>query len=582
MSTTDYIWELKAVAAAAVLTVLASRTVTRFGTAAARPLRRLSRRPFVAASSIGLASLALTTLLAEHVGHPRPYIHDEFAYVLSADTFARGRLTNPTHPMWEHFESYHIFHQPSYQAKYPPAQGLALSAGQIFAGQAIRGVHVSLSLACIAVYWMLRGWTRPRWALLGGMIAAIHPGIVLQWGESYWGGAMAMLGGALVFGALPRLTSCARLRDAVLFALGLAVLANSRPYEGFVAAFPAILILAVWFFRDSVFTWSQRVTRVALPVILILAGVAVWMGYYNWRLTGDALKLPYQHWMKQYATGMDMKELLWRVDDGEQSRAPSFELASLPPGSTSADIVRIHSTSLASKLIRHHLFYYRVPLTLTVIALPMLMFQKRTRLAVGIYALVWLAVISNRCSGHGHYYAPATALILLIVVEGLRRMRCWRLGSMKFGQALTVAVPIILLSSSLRQFAVASDHFVSPGAEWVHSRDRIQRDLEQLGGRHLVLVHYQPGHNANIEWVYNGADLKSETVLWARPISSERAAELAAWFHNRSVWHLDADASPPKLTRWSRGTDWTSPVPGKTATRSGTRQTGFLAAGVKP
>jgi hypothetical protein len=79
-------------------------------------------------------------------------------------------------------------------------------------------------------------------------------------------------------------------------------------------------------------------------------------------------------------------------------------------------------------------------------------------------------------------------------------------------------------------------------------RAAILENLDSLPGRQLVLVRYAPNHDPREEWVYNGADIDGQKVVWARDMGLAGNKELLDYYKGRRVWLLKPDVVPPRLT----------------------------------
>src|SRR5437764_7082384 len=391
-----------------LIAVLFPQFGSRWMTRAERAFAKLARRRTISVLICGVAGLLLRAALLPIMPVPVPFIQDEFSYLLAADTFAHGRLTNPPHPMWIHFETFHVIFHPTYASKFPPLQGLLLAAGEVVGRHPFVGVWFSVGLMCAAVCWMLQAWLPPGCALLGGLIPVMRFGVFSYWDNSYWGGALAAIGGCLVFGSVPRIVRTQRARDALVMALGIAILANTRPYEGLVLTSTAVVALFWLSIKSKHPPMFRTALRIAIPSVILLGLVGACMGYYFWRVTGNPFRMPYTINQQQYsAAGYFVWQSPKPVPVYHHKIISDFYLKAELPHFVAARSVPGFLRETAIKVFIIWAFYIGPALTIPLFSFPWVLHDRRIRwvLIATVTAFAGSALFPFF---YAHYFAPVT------------------------------------------------------------------------------------------------------------------------------------------------------------------------------
>ncbi len=527
-----------------------ARTATRISTAIWRAFDALASKPWLCGTLLFFTTIVVRVALLPRFPVPVPGIHDEFSYLLMGDTFAHGRLSNPPHPMWISFETFHVNFLPRYASMYPPMQGVMLAIGQLL-GSPWGGVVLACAAMVALVYWMLLAWLPPRWALLGGIVVWLKFCITSYWINSYWGGAVGATGGALLLGSLARILRKPRTRDALLFAFGLAILANSRPYEGFLLSLPAGLYLLWWLVRktSSHFNFRDRAKKILFPIVAVLVLTVVAMGVYNRNLTGHALLFAETLNVRTYHTAPmflfePTKPLLhyqnqqfeefyngWEREEYDHTWESVKCLAWLKT-------VRFFSAFgwwgmlLAAPGLY---FVFRDPR----MRLPCIMLAL---VALGAYVVVW---------SNAHYASPVTCIAVLLYLQSFRYLTQLRWKTWRWGAILARAAVLLLLADTATAVVRKQCDTFYWTCQGDVSRVVIQHKLEALPGKHLVMVRYGDDHNIHDDWVFNEADIDSQKVVWAREIDESQDAKLFDYFKDRKVWLVTPDDDNTYLAPYS-------------------------------
>jgi hypothetical protein len=506
---------------------------------------QLAHRRKAAVAAVFVFALLIRAALLPMLPAPDPVVTDEFSHLLIADTLAHGRLTNPTHAMWVHFESIHIIQKPTYNSDYFPGQGAVLALGKRI-GHPWIAVWLLTAAMCAALCWMLQAWVPPGWALFGATLAVFRFGIASYWVNGYYGGCLAALAGALVMGSYPRLLRDPKVSTSFLFGLGVAVIGYTRPFEGLAVAVPAAVGIAIAMFRGKTPVWI-----VVPATAVVLAGVLGLLAYSK-AVSGDPLKTPYAVNQATYGWPMTLPwfhppEVQFRHE--ELRRYYEYEKDVLERNQTPFDLLK-NSTLKGQEIWR---FYFGPALSIAFVMLPQVWRRRRLGLLWIAAALTVLAALIETGSSP-HYAAAGTAAFLAVLVECFRRLRGAR-------RQLVFLAPLIMLLILGVRVGLGAMHLrftqkvnfqswccVKPGNP---NKARILAMLDTTDGKHLALVKPKTDPDNVFQWIYNDADIDASKVVWARDMGAEANRALLEYFRDRKIWVVDPNVEPATIRPYS-------------------------------
>jgi hypothetical protein len=496
-----------------------------------------SGRPVLTALILLLLWTACRLAWLMHTGIPEPVVHDEFAYLLGADTFAHGRLTNPPHALGEFFESPMILVRPSYAPKYPPGQSLFLALGQRLFGAPFYGVVIGDALMLFTFSLMLFAWVPYRWGLAVAAMLALCLQPAMYWMSSYWGGAVAASGAALVLLGIGMYRAKQRALPGAIFAFGALLLFWTRPFEGGIFTLTVLIL----FVREL---WSKRTAGAVLAALLVLAPGAAWTCWYNKAVTGSPWVLPYLLYERQY----NVAPVLWLLPLRPEPVYSHPRLAAqMGTNGTEAADYRAQQPWPEGLRVGFSISLLKFASALGIAVLLTMLVPAAwsdpnyRRMAVVTGAM--LLTLTLETWHHKHYMAPAWAAQVLMIA--IWAERTWNLRFRNRPVGVAMGVILVLIASPA---SIALQSAIALPRDWLHRRTELIERLSETGRPQLAIIRYPfPGWAIGADWVYNGADIDRQQVIFAHDLGMEKNRALLSYYGHRQAVLVSFDEATGKM-----------------------------------
>ncbi len=356
---------------------------------------------------------------------------------------------------------------------------------------------------------------------------------------------MAASGGALVLLGVGMYRVKQTPLAGVTFAIGVLLLFFTRPFEGGVFT----LLVLIVFGREL---WRKRQGSALAAVAAVLAIGGAWTCYDNFAVTGKPLVLPYALYEHQY----NSVPVFWFLPMRAEPTYSQARLATLM--GTNGWEAQVHAGMRKGwKLLAARLFgplwtwRWDFGIALALMLLVPVAWRDPLYRKLAIVVGLFLLVLGAETYHEEHYTAPVlAALALMVAIWG---ERAWKLQvrHVPAGAALVVLALVSPTIAALPQVDAAAkiteldEHFTRCASSpnyWSNRRGELIERLSALDRPQLVFVRYpMPDWHIHDEWVYNGADIDRQRVVFAHDFGPEQDQALLNYYPARTDWLLTFD-----------------------------------------
>lgn len=502
-----------------------------------------------------------------------PAYHDEYSYLLQAETFRAGRLSWPGVPVApDEFHQFHVLNEDVTISRYFPLTGLWVAP--FLAANPIWGHWVAGALAAVFFFWSARLLMPAGIALFCGVLIALSPGLAIFSNMLLAHHPVMLLLSIFLFSFLKLVKLGANAdpcrKSSALWALfagcamSAAMLGRPMTAAGFTAPFGAWLLVELIRRRASLIV----VPAFALPLLTGFSFLAVM----NHAGTGDAFRTAYQEYTDSFTPrhkyGFD-NALHCEVASGPEAVKKYDQWATNLNAGTAAKniwlrtkfslfwiwnaiILSMGLAAAAAELIRCRSLSTDDPNSVTA----SFELTGLTVLIASVFCLhlvhipYWYAGIME-----WHYVFETAPLILLLAGFGLASFHEWLkvITIPKLASAwLVMLVICTLLPAWFSSTEVLGDSKVDL---WINqtaysrrrmAEFRLAADQVASEGPVLVLVD-ESNTDPQLSFIINPPNYEGPVIVCRLPQTKKQLVSIVKHFDDRRLYYFDASQQPVHL-----------------------------------